>query len=146
MADIRQEAIRAVDDGVDPLPMLREMVAQGRARHDPTLSIALSIEMVAALIDRADKAEAERVAAQDIAIGAQEAEGRAEAALAAERRQYGVSMKAMLERESAARADAKALAEALKMVHSAVHCSEPCDAVMHDDITAALAAYKEATE
>lgn len=63
---------------------------------------------------------------------------RAEAALAAERRQYGVSMKAMLERESAARADAKALAE---WVDAALN-----ERAEHEEGVRLLAAHEEATE
>ena len=45
----------------------------------------------------------------------------------------------------AIRADANALAAALRMAHSAVHRAEPCDEVMHDQVTAALAAHDALT-
>ena len=42
----RQEAVRGVVPGVDPLSMLIGMVEQGKTRDDPTLAVALSIDMV----------------------------------------------------------------------------------------------------
>ena len=91
--------------------------------------------------DRADAAEAgwaaETMRAND-----------AEATLAAERRQYGVSMKAMLERYDAARADAKALAEALQVYadHERMTGVTYYGTEQLARARAALAAHKEATE
>ena len=73
-----QEAIRGVAAKEDAIPLLRKMVAQGKARNDPTLAVALSIGMLDALLVSLDEA---------IAIGAKAAEEDA-ARLAEALRQY----------------------------------------------------------